>query len=193
MGAASEAAVSRLVGAVLVGGESSRMGTDKASLVVDGVELGRRAVDALRGAGLDDVMLVGATEAHASLPGRPVDDLWPGEGPVGAVLTALHEAFLAGGSGVVCLPCDLPGVAASDVTVLVDASAGAGSKQVTLAAVGGRRAFPVGVWPIALLPALEDRFGDGASSFRELLDGIDVAEVEVGDGFVDADTPNDLS
>jgi len=164
------------------------MGTDKATLEVDGRPLAARSIEALRSAGVDDVMLVGATEVHRSLPGRPVDDIWPGEGPVGAVLTALHAAFLAGATSVVCVACDLPGVSADDVGALVD---GAAPRRVTLAAVDGRLAPPNGVWPVGLLPALEERFGDGASSFRELLDGIDVDEV-AAPGFADADTPDDL-
>ena len=177
-----------VIGAVLVGGESTRMGTDKATLDVDGTPLGARAVDALRAAGIDDVMLVGATDAHAVLDGRAVDDLWPGEGPVGAVLTALHAAFLAGATQVVCLACDLPAITGVAVGRLTEAAV---PRNVVVASVGGRLAPPNGLWPVALLPSLEDRFGDGASSFRELLDGIDVTEV-ADDAFADADTPDDL-
>ena len=180
-----------LVGAVLVGGTSSRMGSDKATLDVGGAPLGRRSVDALTGAGIDEVMLIGASESQASvLAGRPVDDLWPGEGPVGGVLTALHAAFLAGARHVLCLACDLPAVTAVALGPLVAAIEPA---QAVLATVAGRPAFPNGVWPVAVLPALEDRFGDGASSFAELLDGIDVIEVEGGEAFADADEPGDLA
>ncbi|MEI2653674.1 MAG: molybdenum cofactor guanylyltransferase [Microthrixaceae bacterium] len=178
------------IGAVLVGGQSTRMGADKASLDVAGTPLGARSVRALEAAGLTDVMLVGATAAHGGLGGRVVEDLWPGEGPVGAVLTALHAAFLVGATHVVCLACDLPAVTADAVRPLLDVVE---ARQAVLVAVDGRPAPPNGVWPVALLPALEDRFGDGASSFRELLDGVDVLEVDGGAAFVDADEPGDLA
>lgn len=164
------------------------MGTDKATLEVDGAPLAARSIDALRAAGIDDVMLIGAGDHHRTLAGRAVEDLWPGEGPVGAVLTALHAAFLAGATQVVCLACDLPAVDAEAVTSVVDAAV---PRHVVVASVAGRSAPPNGLWPVALLPALEDRFGDGASSFRELLDGIDVVEVERA-AFADADEPGDL-
>ena len=178
-----------LIGAVLVGGASTRMGADKASLDVGGSPLGARAFDALVGNGLE-VMLIGAGDEHAALPGRSVDDLWPGEGPVGAVLTSLHTTFLAGSTSVVILACDLPSVTAEAVRSLIDAS---GPKHVVLATVDGRRAFPNGVWPVALLPALEDAFGEGADSFAELLATVDVVEVDAGTAFTDADEPGDLN
>lgn len=166
------------------------MGTDKATVDVGGRPLATRPLDALAGAGLDDVMLIGATDAHAALPGRAVADLWPGEGPVGGVLTALHAAFLVGASSVLVLACDLPAVTVETLAPLVDA---AGPQHVVLGAVDGRRCPPNGVWPVALLPRLEDAFGDGASSFGELLDGVDVVEVECGDALADADDPGDLA
>jgi molybdopterin-guanine dinucleotide biosynthesis protein A len=165
------------------------MGSDKATLDVGGEPLGRRPIDALVAAGLD-VMLVGAREEHSALPGRAVEDLWPGEGPVGAVLTSLHAAFLAGSTAVVALACDLPAVTQEAVQALVDA---AGPRHVVIATVDGRRAFPNGVWPVALLPVLEDAFGEGADSFAELLAAVEVVEVDGGTAFTDADEPGDLN
>lgn len=178
-----------VIGAVLVGGTSTRMGADKASLDVGGSPLGQRSVDALVAAGLD-VMLIGATDVHAGLTGRPVDDLWPGEGPVGGVLTALHAAFLAGATSVVCLACDLPSVDGGAVRLLLNA---AGPRHVAVASIDGRRAHPNGVWPVALLPALEEAFGEGASSFSDLLAAVEVVEVAAGDGFADADDPGGIA
>jgi molybdopterin-guanine dinucleotide biosynthesis protein A len=178
------------IGAVLVGGAGTRMGTDKSLLDVAGAPLGRRAVDALRGAGVDDVLLIGGDDRHAAaLGGRAVEDIWPGEGPVGGLLTALHAAFLAGGARVMCLSCDLPAVT-SDAVGAVLGSTPAGRASVV--AVNGVAAPPNGVWPISLLPALEERFADGADSFRGLLDGLELPLVEGGRAFADADEPGDL-
>ncbi|WP_434127450.1 molybdenum cofactor guanylyltransferase, partial [Enterococcus faecium] len=49
----------RFAGAVLTGGDSRRMGTDKALIEVDGGPLARRVANALRAAGADPVIAVG--------------------------------------------------------------------------------------------------------------------------------------
>ncbi len=56
--------MAELTGSVLAGGRSSRMGADKASLMLDGVSLLQRCVDRLAPL-VDELVLVGA-------PGRPL-------------------------------------------------------------------------------------------------------------------------
>lgn len=168
------------------------MGADKSLVDVAGSPLGRRAADALREVLGAPPMLIGAGPDHASaLDGSAVDDLWPGEGPVGGVLTALHTAFVAGARSVVVVACDLPALTAAAVSALVDAAAGA--PRPTVVTVDGRRAYPNGVWPLRVLPLLEDRFGDGADGFGALLDGVEVAEHAGDDAWIDADEPGDLA
>lgn len=183
--------VSAVLGAVLVGGGSSRMGADKATLVVDGLPMAARAVAALHTAGISDVVLIGASGAHVDLPGRPVADAWPGEGPVGGVLTALREAASIGATGVVCLAADLPAVDADAVELLL----GDGGPAIRLGAVGGRVVPPNGWWPVEVRSAIEARFAEGARSFRNALpdgaDGLQVIAVDVP-ALADADEPADL-
>lgn len=167
------------------------MGSDKALLDVGGRPLAARGIDALHAVGISDVMLIGATEAQAdALDGRPVEDLWPGEGPVGGVLTALHAAFVAGATQVLCLSCDLPSIDAAAVAALRDAAV---AGRPALAAVDGRAAYPNGLWPTAVLPRLEDRFVDGADAFGDVLGDVEFDLIESGDAFVDADEPGDLA
>jgi molybdopterin-guanine dinucleotide biosynthesis protein A len=76
-----------LAAAVLAGGASRRMGTDKASIEVGGVTLAQRAATAAR-AVADPVVLVAPAGHPAAGLGPPVlHD--PGEGPLAAVATAL--------------------------------------------------------------------------------------------------------
>lgn len=181
-----------MAGAVLVGGASSRMGVDKALVDVGGAPLGRRAADALRDALGAPPMLIGAGPEHAdALEGIPIDDLWPGEGPVGGVLTAMHTAFVTGARSVVVVACDLPAITPDAVAALV-ATAADGTVP-TVVTVEGRRAFPNGVWPLRVLPLLEDRFADGADGFGAVLDGVEVRTHDGGAAWVDADEPGDLA
>ncbi|MET0580139.1 MAG: NTP transferase domain-containing protein, partial [Ilumatobacteraceae bacterium] len=77
-------------GAVLTGGSSRRMGTDKAFVEVDGVPMAERVAAALSGGGCSPVSYVGGDVALLARFGRTVHaDRFPGAGPLGGVLTAL--------------------------------------------------------------------------------------------------------
>lgn len=103
-------AATRLVGAVLVGGESRRMGRDKALLEVDGQTLAERTADVLA-AVVPRVVLVTRGPTDDRFPNRPdrpvVADRFPGRGP----LAGLHAALIeASGAPVFLTACDLPGL-----------------------------------------------------------------------------------
>ncbi|MBV9254102.1 MAG: molybdenum cofactor guanylyltransferase [Actinobacteria bacterium] len=127
-------------GVVLACGRNRRMGTDKALLPVGGRAMAAVARDALLGAGASEVLAVGGDAAAlTSLGFRVVADRWPGDGPLGGVVTALAEATC---DVVVVLACDLPLIEAAAVTTLLrhlgDADAVvpfvAGQPQVLVAA-----------------------------------------------------------
>ena len=177
-------------GAVLAGGRSRRMGTDKASLVVDGVPLGRRAVDALLGNGLEPVVVVGGPSGFGV---DLVGDLHPGSGPLGGVVTALDHLR----SDVIVLPCDLPAVRVDDVRRLLESAgrsiASGDDVDVHLVTVGGGPRFPCGWWRISALPPALAAFDEGLRSLRAVVDRLRVAHLELGRGFEDADSPEELS
>jgi molybdopterin-guanine dinucleotide biosynthesis protein A len=86
-------------GAVLMGGRSTRMGTDKATMFGDGV------VAALEAAGAGEIL-------------RVKDDDDPGNGPLGGIATALR---VAAHDIVVVLACDLPNVQPDGIRAVVAA------------------------------------------------------------------------
>ncbi len=105
--------------AILVGGDSSRMGTDKATFEVDGVMMAQRVARAAHDAGADEVLLVGGTQARAKgIDATWKKDAYPGEGPLGGVITALKASRH---DSVVVLSCDMPFLTASVITSLVTA------------------------------------------------------------------------
>lgn len=109
--------------AILVGGDSSRMGTDKALFEVEGTAMAQRVADAATAAGASEIFLVGGTQARAKkLSGTWKKDLYPGEGPLGGVITALKASTH---DSVVVLSCDMPFVTDAVITSLVRALADA--------------------------------------------------------------------
>jgi molybdopterin-guanine dinucleotide biosynthesis protein A len=106
-------------GAVLTGGASTRMGTDKAFLEVGGEALATVAHRALVEAGASEVMAMGGDLERLRPLGFTVHpDSAPGEGPLGGILDALR---LASTDVVVVLACDQPAVDATLVRRLLEA------------------------------------------------------------------------
>ena len=96
-------------GFVLVGGRSSRMGADKATLPYRDFPLAAWVARQMEPA-VDRVSLVGDPRTHGGLGIAMVADAYPGSGPVGAVVTALRSSS---STWNVIAACDLPAVTPS--------------------------------------------------------------------------------
>lgn len=103
--------------AILVGGDSSRMGSDKALYEVDGSTMAQRVADAATAAGASELLVIGGTAARAKkLTGTWKKDLYPGDGPLGGVITALKASSH---DSVVVLSCDMPFITDAVITSLI--------------------------------------------------------------------------
>jgi molybdopterin-guanine dinucleotide biosynthesis protein A len=172
------------------------MGRDKATLpLADGSLLGRRAVDALQGCVAIDggvAVVGGGRDVARALGVRWVADPSPPLGPVGGVLAALEDATARGAEAVVVLPCDLPLVGPPQIDSLVDAARSTPS-SIVIAAVDGRAAYPIGLWPVAVAPSLAAALDSGPVDFTTALEGTGSVVVPMSDAFRDADEPGHLS
>jgi molybdopterin-guanine dinucleotide biosynthesis protein A len=182
------------VGAVLLGGGSRRMGEDKASLVLaNGEMLGALSVAALDNAGCSRIMGIGGTpELSSQLGIEHVPDQWPGQGPLGALVTALAASYPA---ITVLLPCDLPLADASVVEQLLQHLDGDDAEShCAIPRIDGHRAFVTSVWTRDCLAALQRSFDSGGRSIRGALSDLHVIYFEPAAPrpFFDADTPEEL-
>ena len=192
------------LGAVLAGGASSRMGTDKAFVEIDGVPMVNRAVQALRVAGAGPLLVVGGDDARLGALGLDtVPDLYPGEGPLGGVITALGALDAYDGvEAVVTLPCDVisPDPAAvrpvlEGLAVAVGDSTGGGpGADLVVPIGGGAPQWAHAGWRWTCLRPLSEAFERGVRALREAAPLLRAVEVEVPgeDWFRDADRPEDL-
>ena len=98
------------IGYILAGGRSSRMGTDKALLTLDGGKAGEtflaRAVHTLRTVA-DEVVLVG-DRPHLEGADRAIPDLHPNCGPLGGIEAALQNLAAHHAEWACFLPVDMP-------------------------------------------------------------------------------------
>lgn len=146
----------RVAGFVLAGGESRRMGRDKALIEFAGEPLVVRALKILREAGLDARIAGGRGDLEQFAP--VVADAEPGRGPLGGICAALAAS---GEQRAVFMPVDLPLLPASLVTLMVR-RAQITRTAVTVPSVSGfAQTFPA-VIDRAALPGLQDGLKQGS-------------------------------
>lgn len=211
-------AIGRCMGAVLAGGASTRMGSDKAFIEVDGVPMVARAAAALTAAGVTGVLVVGGDGARVGELGLPaVEDRHPGAGPLGGVITALgclesphlfdctespHLFDCADVEAVVTLPCDViePDVAAVRRVIdrlgdpSGDPAGPAGGPDLVVPLGSGAPQWTHAAWRRRCLPTLSEAFARGVRALKDAAGLLCTVEVEIpGVGwFEDADRPEDL-
>ena len=78
----------RIRGYVLAGGGSTRFGQDKALVEFNGQPMLLRMRDLLKSL-LNRVDVIAAPGKYASIGIESIADLWPGEGPLGGIITAI--------------------------------------------------------------------------------------------------------
>ncbi len=169
--------MSRVLGAVLAGGQSRRFGSDKALALLDGVALIEHALAAL--AAQTDAMTVCGREypGLACVADRPA----PGLGPLGGLCAALAYAQRHGFDAVLSAGCDLAGLPDDLVARLASGPAYVADCPV------------VGLWPVRLAPALDLWLGtgEGDRSMRGWT-RVSGARGVALDGIVNVNTPSDL-
>ena len=108
-GEAGEVRGVRIAGYVLAGGGSTRFGSDKALAEIDGKPMVARMCELLRVA-LGEVTVVATPEKYPGLCAPIVADGWPGEGPLGGIVTALRTTAAkdAAREWNLILSCDMP-------------------------------------------------------------------------------------
>ena len=117
---------------ILAGGKSTRMGTDKAFVILDGRTLLARALDLARSV-TSDVRIVGHAAKFA--PFAPVvEDIFPGCGPLGGIHAALR---ISSTDLNAILAVDVPFVPPALFQSLIKRSRDAAA-TVTVAQSGGR-------------------------------------------------------
>jgi len=160
--AAGPEAAFEAAGFVLAGGQSSRMGTDKALLELNGEPLIVCALQTLRRAGLTTAIAGASSELSAY--GQVIEDA--GQGPLSGICAALAstDARL-----VVFTSVDMPLLPAALIGYLLEHARQTGAGITLISVNGFVQTFPV-VIHRSLLPALADELKNGKgtclSAFR---------------------------
>ena len=168
----------KLLGAILAGGRARRFGSDKAQALYEGARLIDRVAAALAvqsGA----VVVCGREE-----PGFTCIPDWPdaGLGPLGGLAAALRHAEVGGFTRVLSAGVDVPDLPHDLAATL----AGEGAAIVESQPV-------VGLWPVAIFPALEAFLhGEGRSLYR-FADAINARRIDLPTPLMNVNRPEDLA
>jgi molybdopterin-guanine dinucleotide biosynthesis protein A len=173
--------------AVLAGGRSSRMGTDKALIEVEGELLVSRVAKGLRAIS-NDVFVVSKRPLDATIAFPEHLDELEDQTPLAGIITALYNAvhpvvFVCG--------CDMPFIS-NDVVLQLAGTIGDAN------AVAPRHDDVVqplhAVWSKAALPELEELYADGQRAVHRALETLRARVVDIEDGrsFVNINTRSDL-
>ncbi len=155
-------------GYVLVGGRSSRMGRDKAWLPFRGVALGAWVAGTVaRAAG--QTALVGNPKLYSALGFPVIADLYPGEGPLGGIVTALADSPAEWN---LVTACDMPEITAGFLGALFETARTAGADAVVPADPAGRLQPLCAVYHRRSLWTVEAAFARGVRQVAEGLEGL---------------------
>ena len=153
--------VNRFSAAVLAGGRSTRMGSDKAGLLFRGMTLAAHQAEKLKALGLTDLMLSGWRQ---EIPGaRSVPDELPARGPLGGIHACLGAAEH---DAVLFLSVDVPLVPVETLRALLDAHTGG----ITLLSVDGAPQPLIGVYDRSLRAPAAEILGSENTAVRRLFE-----------------------
>jgi len=156
---------------VLAGGASSRFGRDKALVQLGGESLLRRLCGALRGV-VPVVTIVGAAAKYGDLGVRCIADRWPGEGPLGGIITALGtSAESREGAAVewnLIVGCDMPFLSCEWLMFMVQRAAASSADVVMPESKHGLEPL-CACWRTSARGALQLEFEQGARRVAEAM------------------------
>ena len=158
---------------ILAGGESRRMGRNKAFLDLGGLPLLGHVLRTLSPVCGEVLVVARDPEAYPGVGVRVVGDLVPGAGPLGGLYTGLRASADAVNF---CVACDMPLVRAEVVRRLLGMLAGHDAVVPVLPAPGGgERPEPLhAVYHRRVAAEAEARLRRGPASLRSLLRGLEV-------------------
>lgn len=169
--------MTRLLGAILAGGQASRFGSDKAQALYEGARLIDRVAEALA-AQCESVIVCGREE-----PGFTCIPDWPetGLGPLGGLAAALRYAEAGGFTHVLSAGVDVPDLPHDLAETLAGADAAIVESQPV-----------VGLWPVGAGPMLEAFMAGGGRSLYRFADHLGARRVELATPLMNVNRPEDL-
>ena len=165
-GTEAAALAAGVTGAILAGGESRRLGRDKATLLLGGKPLAHWVAEALAPAVTELWLITNHPQTHLALNLPLVTDLVPFQGPLGGLATAL---FYARSPWVLITSVDAPFLSPRLAAALAAAAAKTTRPALVCRSQRNVEPFP-GLYAVRLLSRLQDFFLQERRTFMAFLD-----------------------
>ena len=166
-------------GYVLAGGASSRFGQDKALVLLAGKPALARMLEVLGQSGVRETLVIGKKSFYGHLGSRCVADKWPGEGPLGGIITALRSSGpdKYGYRWNLIISCDMPFLTKEWLAYLCERAAQSDAEIIVPRSANGLEPL-CACWQTYAFPTLEKAFEQGV---RKVSEGIALLRAEVLD------------
>jgi molybdopterin-guanine dinucleotide biosynthesis protein A len=173
--------IESIAGYVLAGGASRRFGEDKALAVLGPERMLTRMCKLLASVADGGAVVCppGRYETSLVLENLPkVADRWPGEGPLGGILTALHNTQEStNGALSLILGCDMPFLTVEWLTFLCERARFSEAQVVVPQSSYGLEPL-CACWKSSAIETLQSQFDKGV---RKVADALKTARIEVLD------------
>lgn len=179
-----------VAGVVFAGGASSRMGRDKATLAVAGTLMAVRVAQAMRAAGLSVFVVGGKRDSLVEAGLAFVDDRYPGDGPLGAIVTALGSTS----DSILVSSCDTPILDEYAILALLETARRLPRLDAVTSCTASSLEPLFAVYRQTALAPLADAFDSGVRSPRRSLQRLRWAacSLSVPEVLLNVNTPADL-
>jgi molybdopterin-guanine dinucleotide biosynthesis protein A len=168
----------RVAGYILAGGGSTRFGRDKALVELGGTPMLERMIELLKSV-TNQVKIVAAPGKYDAFGAEIVEDRWPGEGPLGGIITALDDAAQSAARPEwnLILSCDMPFLTREWLIFLGESAAKSPSQVVFPHSASGPEPL-CACWQTGAAAKLRSGFERGV---RKVTEGIALLRAEVLD------------
>jgi molybdenum cofactor guanylyltransferase len=168
----------RVLGYVLAGGGSTRFGKDKALAELGGTTMLARTT-ALVAALCSEAFIVAAQGKYPDAPAPVLADRWPGEGPLGGILSALQASEVRGSDSPwnLIVGCDMPFLSLDWLKFLCERAERSAAQVVLARSATGWEPL-CACWKTESLSAIQSTFDAGV---RKVTDAMKRLPMEVLD------------
>jgi molybdenum cofactor guanylyltransferase len=175
-------AKTNVCGYVLAGGGSTRFGRDKATVQIDHNPMLLRTKELLESVLQSAATVIASPEKYVSMGIAGVADRWPGEGPLGGIITALLTSAATNGAPDwnLIVGCDMPFLSPEWLTYLVERVAASHAEVVVPQSTGGLEPL-CACWRTDAAPKLERAFASGVRKITEAIKRLKIKVIDETD------------
>jgi molybdenum cofactor guanylyltransferase len=175
-------ATANIHGFVLAGGASRRFGRDKALVEFDGEPLMARLCRALHESTAAGIQIVGDAGKYGHIGVQCIADRWPGEGPLGGIITALMATAgpAAEATWSLIIGVDMPFLTVEWLRHLTARAAVSNAEVVVPESTHGLEPL-CACWRVSAAPALTRAFESGVRRVSEAMKQLTMEVLDAAD------------